>query len=531
MHYYLSESKGFSPKMLRELQKLKILSFLKLQENPWKILILDDRTQQIISPLIKIRELRDLGITSYFLISTKRYKISSTPAIYFVSSIQNIPSDIFEELYSEYFIHCVNTIKRKDLEKVALTLSKQGLGLKVKCVYDQFVDFVSLQDDFFSFEIKNSFLEMNNTDMWRQFVFCLMSIFVTLESIPLIFTTDEISNNIGKMLSDKIKGTNIIKKHVKRPVLILINRNYDVFTPVQHVWSYSALMNDLLGLESNKIKIKDKIYDLDPSDPLWKDNRNEYFPLVVEKVEKALLEYKKEMALRSIDSKSDKKAIQKTLEKAPELAKKNESVNAHISICLEMVDIIKNRNIDEFYRIEKSGYNEEELMSISEKGEESDILRFALNIINSKDGDLAEAMLKKRKVQTNILNFFKQFRPKTTIEKSTFSNVVSSIMGNVQKFLPLKEKSPISDLIENIYYSIRSQNYGNYDVIDPVGGNLLRINDVSCLVVCVLGGCTYQELKTLKILEDKLKIPIIYGGTEVLNSKSFLEQVECLISK
>ncbi|EQB60563.1 vesicle protein sorting-associated [Vairimorpha apis BRL 01] len=517
--------------MLRDLQKSRILSFLKLHENPWKILIIDDRTQQIISPLIKIKELREMGITSYFLISNKRYKIGNTPAIYFISSIMDIPKDIYEDLYSEYYIHCVNTIKRKDLEKVAINLSKQGLGLKIKCVYDQFIDFVSLQDDFFSFEIKNSFLEINNTDMWRQFVFCLMSIFVTLESIPLIFSTDEVSRNVGKMLSDKIKGTDIIKKQVKRPILILVNRNYDVFTPIQHVWSYSALMNDLLGLESNKIKIKDKIYDLDPSDPLWKDNRNEYFPLVVEKVEKALLEYKKEMALRSIDTKSDKKAIQKTLEKAPELAKKNESVNAHISICLEMVDIIKNRNIDEFYKIEKSGYNDEELMSISEKGDQSDILRFALNIINSKDGDLAEAMLKKRNVKTNIINFFKQFRPKTTIEKSTLSNVVSSIMGNVQKFLPLKEKSPISDLLENVYYSIKSQNYNDYDVIDPIDGNLLRINDVSCLVVCVLGGCTYQDLKTLKILEEKLKIPIIYGGTEVLNSKNFLDQVECLMKK
>jgi sec1 family domain-containing protein 1 len=504
--------------MLRELQKSRILSFLKSHTHPWKVLILDTHTQSIISPLLKIKELRDCGITSYFLISNTRYPISNTPAIYFVSDVDEISKDVLDNLYSDYHIHSSSTIKRKDLEKLAVTLSRKGLGLKVSQITDQYVDFISLQDDFFTFNMIDSYIKKEDISGWRQIVTSLVSICVTLGGIPALCSTDEMTHDICKMVEEKTANNKIFSGigNKKKPLIILINRDYDIFTPIQHVWSYSALMNDLLNLNNNKISIKNKVYDLDPSDPLWKDNRNEYFPLVVERVESSLVEYKKEMALRSIDSKSDKKSIQDTLEKAPELARKNDSVNSHISICLEMVEEIKKRSIDDFYKLEKTGYTEEDLMMISEKGTEEDILRLALSIIN-KDTEVAEAMLKKRNIKSESVEYFKQYRTKTTIEKSKLSNVVSSLMGNVQKFLPVREKSPISDLVENVW-----NNTGSYKIL----GSLDHKKDVSCVVVCMVGGCTYSELKTLKILEERIRVPIIYGGTEVLNARNFIDQVE-----
>lgn len=504
--------------MLRELQKSRILQFLNSHTHPWKVLILDKHTQSIISPLLKIKELRDLGITSYFLISSTRYPISSTPAIYFVSDVDEISKDVLNNLYSDYHVHSCNTIKRKDLEKLAVTLSRKGLGLKISQVTDQYVDFISLQDDFFTFNMVDSYIKKDDLLGWRQITTSLLSICVTLGSVPILCSTDEMTHNIIKMVEEKTINNKMFKDGKKKPLIILINRDYDIFTPIQHVWSYSALMDDLLNLDNNKILIKNKIYDLDPSDPLWKDNRNEYFPLVVERVERSLVEYKKEMALRSIDSKSDKKSIQDTLEKAPELAKKNDSVNSHISICLEMVEEIKKRNIDDFYRIEKTGYTEEDLMNISEKGTEEDILRLGLSIIN-KDTEVAEAMLKKRNIKSEAVEYFKQYRTKTMIEKSKLSNVVSSIMGNVQKFLPVREKSPISDLVEDVWNNLGSSTY-------KILGSTCDKKEVSCVVVCMVGGCTYSELKTLKILEERIRVPIIYGGTEVLNARRFIEQVE-----
>lgn len=510
--------------MIRELQKKRIKDFLMNIKEPWKVLVLDNRTQDILSPLIKLNELRDCGVTSYFLVSQKRFRISGTSAVYFIQDIDRVAEDVLNDLYNMFYINCVTSIKIRALEKLGYELSSKGLALRVGGVYDQFLDFVSLQDDLFSLEFQDSYINKNDTDLMRRTVVSLLSVFVTLDGIPMIYCNDETSKSIGRMLSDKIKGTNIIKKKNKRPLLIIVDRDYDIVAPIQHVWSYSALINDLLGIRSNKVELKEKKFELDPTDQIWRTNRNEYFPLVVERVDKEFVEYKKEMALRSIDSRSDKKTIQEALEKAPELAKKNESVNAHISMCLEMVDIIKNRSIDDFYKIEKSGYTNDELMNISEKGDDMDVLRLALSI--SKDEDLAEAMLKKRNIKSSAVAYFKKFRK--SCKTSTFSSVFSGIVGNVQKFLPVREKSPMSDLVESVYDKVKSQQYDRKDFIDPTDLNNIYLNEISSIVVFSVGGCTYSELKTLKVLEERLKLPIIYGGTEVLNAKEFIRQIESM---
>lgn len=519
--------------MLRELQKQRIKAFLTTPNNPWRVLVLSRRAQQIIAPLMKVNELRECGITSHFLVTQARHPISNTPAVYFVENTDGIVDDVLKELYSEYYLNFTTSVRRKEIEEMGLRLSERGLGLRIRSIFDLFVDFIALQDDMFTLGMKDSFVGMENPDMWREMVMSIMSVFVTIGEIPFIVTIDdEESMQIARMLEAKIKNTGVIKKTSKRPLLILMNRNYDVSTPVQHVWSYSALMNDLFKLESNKITLKSrKVFDLDPQDELWKGNSNEYFPVVVEKVEKELLEYRKEMALRSIDEKTDRKVIQEALDKAPELAKRNESVNAHISICSEMVEIIKERAIDDFYKVEKGGYTSQELMELSEKGDDEDILRLAILLLNTKDFDLIDPLLQKRKIKSKVIEFFRKHRSTHSEKSGTFySQVVTSLMGNVKKLLPVKEKTPISSLVESIYGDIKSRIYSSFKVFDPMGSENIYANEISRIVVFGIGGGTYTELKTLKLLQERMGIPIIYGSTEILNAREFLRQVESKIN-
>lgn len=519
--------------MLRELQKQRIRAFLLVPSTPWKVLVLDERTQQIISPLMRVNELRDCGITTHFLVRQGRQAIGNTPAVYFVRSADGIAEDVLKEVYAEYYLNFLTSVGRREIEEIGFRLSERGLALRIRSVYDQFLDFISLQDDMFTLGMRNSFVNAENPDTWREVVMSLVSVFVTLGEIPFIVCKDDqATQQIAEMLSTKIRNTGIIKKTAKRPLLVLVNRNYDIFTPVQHVWSYSALMSDLLELESNKVTLGSrKVFDLDPSDDLWSKNSNEYFPVVVERVEKELLEYKKEMALRSIDEKTDKRVIQEALEKAPELARRNESVNAHISICSEMVDIIKRRGIDDFYKVEKGGYTSQELLDVSEKGSDEDILRLAILLLNTKDSDLVGPLLEKRKITSGAIRFFRERKSKQPEKTETFySQVVTGLMGNVKKLLPVKEQTPISSLVESIYSDVRSQSYSSLKTFDPLKSRTIYPNEVSRVVVFSVGGGTYTELKTLKLLEERLNMPIIYGSTEIFNARTFIKQVEEMVA-
>jgi hypothetical protein len=60
-------------------------------EDLWKVLIYDRLGQDVISPLLKVNELRECGITVHMPIERDRYPISDVPAIYFVTpNIENL---------------------------------------------------------------------------------------------------------------------------------------------------------------------------------------------------------------------------------------------------------------------------------------------------------------------------------------------------------------------------------------------------------------------------------------------------------
>lgn len=47
-----------------------------------------------------------------------------------------------------------------------------------------------------------------------------------------------------------------------RPMLILLDRNIDMATPLHHTWTYQALAHDVLDLSLNRYLIKFKLFYL-----------------------------------------------------------------------------------------------------------------------------------------------------------------------------------------------------------------------------------------------------------------------------
>ena len=67
------------------------LNAASTNENLWKVLIYDRLGQDVISPLLKVNELRESGITVHLPLDKERYPISDVPAIYFVTpSLENL---------------------------------------------------------------------------------------------------------------------------------------------------------------------------------------------------------------------------------------------------------------------------------------------------------------------------------------------------------------------------------------------------------------------------------------------------------
>ncbi len=83
----------------------------------------------------------------------------------------------------------------------------------------------------------------------------------------------------------------------QRPLLLLIDRNFDLATPLHHTWTYQAVLHDTMDLKLNRIEIsedkgKSKNYDLLNSDKFWKSQKGNPFPLVAEAIQEELEKYK-----------------------------------------------------------------------------------------------------------------------------------------------------------------------------------------------------------------------------------------------
>uniref|UniRef100_A0A665TJF7 Sec1 family domain containing 1 n=1 Tax=Echeneis naucrates TaxID=173247 RepID=A0A665TJF7_ECHNA len=92
-------------------------------EPVWKVLIYDRFGQDIISPLLSVKELRDMGITLHLLLHSDRDPIPDVPAIYFVmpteENIDRICQDLRNQLYESYYLNFISAISRSKLEDIA----------------------------------------------------------------------------------------------------------------------------------------------------------------------------------------------------------------------------------------------------------------------------------------------------------------------------------------------------------------------------------------------------------------------------
>ncbi|KAF7684688.1 SEC1 family transport protein SLY1 [Astathelohania contejeani] len=482
--------------MLKKLQKKRILELLKTS-SPWKVLILDAHTHSLVSTLLRTNDLRDAGVTTHMLITSTRQHIRNTPAVYFIEPTKEnlaiVKSDVAQKLYSGTYLHLCSSIPRKYLENIAYSLSEIGRGYDIRSVQDGFVDFVSLQDSLFSFEIKDSFfmLQQKNEILTNKISENLFSVFATLGESPFVIDRSNVQGLCDRF-NARVEDTGLIKTGRKRPLLILLNRELDMLTPFEHVWSYNALIHDILGMKLNRIKWRGEDgeihdFDMDTEDPFWIANQGAHFPVVAEKAEKELLDYKKEMAVRSFDENADRTVLREALASAPELSRRNEAMHRHMTICLELVRQIRERSLDEFVRSEREKQTNLE-------GNAEDKLR--MEVVRGEGED-------------PLVEYTRRFGIPTRSE--SYNHVVSKIIGGVKKLLPVPSGTPASRIVEEVLKDVRNNKHKIYE------------REISRIVVFCIGGGTYTEYNSLKELEKKIGIEIIYGSTEIINSKDFIE--------
>uniref|UniRef100_A0A8C7GDX2 Sec1 family domain containing 1 n=1 Tax=Oncorhynchus kisutch TaxID=8019 RepID=A0A8C7GDX2_ONCKI len=313
-------------------------------EPVWKVLIYDRGGQDIISPLLAVKELRDMGITLHLLLHSDRDPIPDVPAIYFVmpteENIDRICQDLRSQLYESYYFNFISAISRSKLEDIASAALSANAITQVTKVFDQYLNFITLEEDMFILGNQNkefiSYHAINKPDIMDTemeaimdtIVDSLFCFFVTLGTVPIIRcprgnAAEMVAVKLDKKLRENLRDARnslfffffflffISPLFNQRPLFVLADRNLDLATPLHHTWTYQALIHDVLDFHLNRVSMDESVgsesspagarpkkkknkksYDLTSADMFWQKHKGSPFPEVAESVQEELDTYR-----------------------------------------------------------------------------------------------------------------------------------------------------------------------------------------------------------------------------------------------
>jgi len=374
--------------------------------NPWKLLIYDTHTRSIISPLLSVSQLRSNGVTLHLLLNSDREPIPDVPAVYFVQPTQEnlsiIARDCSRNLYERAHLHFSTRIERPVMEEFARLVVNTGGLSSVASVHDQFVDFVCLENNLFSLNVPQSYCVYNNPGATERdmelamgnIATGLFSVVATLGCVPVIRcprggAPEMVARKLCKLIAEHptlIRSKDGLHKSHNRPVLVIMDRNMDLITPVQHASTYQALVDDVLDHKANRVEfnvkqdanatagrgrappVVRKKLDIDPDiDPFYSQHKFNPFPEAIESNGAELQEVSaREQQIRSKTGGAsapaavvspgggDSTELATAVESLPVLLDRKKKLEVHTSILQAVMNEVAARDVPQFYELETS---------------------------------------------------------------------------------------------------------------------------------------------------------------------------------
>lgn len=367
----------------------------KSEQIVWKVLIYDQKSEPVISSVLRVNDLLRCGITVHKPITAQRLPLPDVPVIYFVeataANISTILADLDAEKYDSFYVNFTSSINRELLEDFAKRVSLSGKGHKIKQVFDQFLDFVVTEPNLFSLDIPKTFCTFNNPTTTEDQIHSLadkiadglLATLITMEAIPIIRCPQKgpaelVATQLDMKLRDYVTNfrASSAQSVQQRPVLIILDRNIDMASMFSHSWIYQCMVSDVFYLRRNRIKIrkyKDNTspaeevrYDVDPRDFFWNKNSQLPFPDVVENADTELNNYKKEAevitsktgssSLNDVDpnAMNDLSSMKEGVDALHDMRARKITLDMHMDVLALLLKELEARSLDKFFEIEQN---------------------------------------------------------------------------------------------------------------------------------------------------------------------------------
>ena len=270
-----------------------------------QVLVYDQQTRAIISPLLSVAELRSLGVTLHVSIDSVRDAIPDVTAVYFVlptpMNVRLLVEDAASGRYRDIALHFASPVPRPLLETMARGCVETGCVARIRRIVDQFLAFSALEHRLFSLNMPHSYASYAAPGLSDAAIesFCsgvasaVLCVFATLGVVPIIVASrggpsEHVARSldaglremlavpgggvfsgggaIGGGLAPSAHDSLVLPNGRRpaplgagvgaRPVLILADRDLDLATPLAHGSTYQGLVDDVVGpIALNRVTI------------------------------------------------------------------------------------------------------------------------------------------------------------------------------------------------------------------------------------------------------------------------------------
>ena len=376
-------------KMLTNLESDPTNTSFFSSESSWKVLVYDGFCRDILAPLFSVGELKKMGVTLHLMLHSKRERIRDVPVVYFVrpttENLERILEDLKTSIYDRVFLN-FTSLPSDRLEWLAervaaLPIDPASVIMKVM---DRHTDFVSLDKFLYSLNHKHSYAsvfgrQLPDTMIQSYLVrtaSSLFSLIVTLGAIPIIRAPAQAgpAHVAAQLLSQLIRAqlpqlsalTALDASSLsQRPLLLMLDRNFDVAAPLHHPLAYVALIDDMLGFQGNRVSVPDPAkpgtvtaQEIDVSESFWNVNAHKSLPDVAEAVTTALAQYKTELAtIEAQQAGGDPmhaSALSSVISSIPALTRRKKQLDLHTNIGMSLVEKVRDRQCDEYHAAEEA---------------------------------------------------------------------------------------------------------------------------------------------------------------------------------
>lgn len=397
----------------------------------------------------------------------------------------------------------------------------------------------------------------------------LVTLCATLGEMPHVRSdTRAVGTGLANTLQQKLEelarpGSSFPTRHLsdaERPTLLILDRSHDPMSPLLHEYTYQAMINDLLNVQDDRYKysytgnnnqVITKEVLLNDTDPLYKKLKHMHIAELSTHLHaeyKQFLESNKQSAALSKGQAGDMKAMTEGIKSMPKFQEETARYSLHIHVVGELLKKFTECHLEELSMLEQAMATGDDSAQKPYKSALADLrallgradlptspedrIRLLMQFVISQDGikqeqrrELMELAAISPEDQVGILNLFYlgvTLLQGTAVKKKKADKKKGADQGyDVSRYVP-----PLKRILEDAVagslspadfpYVTPPREMGKQARAPSAGGEPGR------LVVFVVGGLAYSELRVMHEVAKATGRDIIVGSTAMLTPQRFL---------